>query len=118
MRTITITPKIRELASGLQFPEGPIAMPDGSIILVEIARRTLTRVGVDGKTRVIAALGGRPNGAAMGPGGKIYVMSLEPTQPRWLEKQLGSERYERLIALKAKWDPDHLLNPGLVPQSP
>jgi len=32
------------LAEGLQFPEGPIAMPDGSVILVEIKRGTLSRV--------------------------------------------------------------------------
>jgi gluconolactonase len=32
------------IAEGLQFPEGPIAMPDGSVILVEIRRKTLTRV--------------------------------------------------------------------------
>jgi len=32
------------LAEGLRFPEGPIAMADGSVILVEIARGTLSRV--------------------------------------------------------------------------
>jgi sugar lactone lactonase YvrE len=70
----TITPAFRQITSGLRFPEGPVAMPDGSVILVEIERRTLSRVTLDGKTRVIATLGGGPNGAAMGPGGKIYVM--------------------------------------------
>ena len=69
----TITPAVKQLASGLRFPEGPVAMPDGSVILVEIERRTLSRVTPDGKVRVIATLGGGPNGAAMGPGGKIYV---------------------------------------------
>jgi gluconolactonase len=69
----TITPAFRQIASGLQFPEGPVAMPDGSVILVEIARRTLSRVLPDGRVQVIAHLGGGPNGAAMGPGGKIYV---------------------------------------------
>ena len=54
------------LAEGLQFPEGPIAMPDGSVILVEIARGTLSRVW-NGKTEVICDLGGGPNGAAPGP---------------------------------------------------
>jgi gluconolactonase len=69
----TITPKFRTLASGLRFPEGPVAMPDGSIVLVEIERRTLSRVTTAGRVQVIATLGGGPNGAAMGPGGQIYV---------------------------------------------
>lgn len=63
----------REMTSGLQFPEGPVAMPDGSVVLVEIARRTLTRVHPDGRKTVIAELGGGPNGAAVGPDGKCYV---------------------------------------------
>lgn len=29
---------ITEITSGLRFPEGLIAMPDGSVIVVEIAR--------------------------------------------------------------------------------
>ena len=45
-----------EITSGLRFPEGPIAMPDGSIILVEIERGTLTRVAADGKQTIIAIL--------------------------------------------------------------
>lgn len=69
----TFTPKHTQIASGLRFPEGPVAMPDGSVILVEIERRTLSRVTPEGKIHVIARLGGGPNGAAMGPGGKIYV---------------------------------------------
>ena len=63
----------REIASGLKYPEGPIAMPDGSFVLVEIARGTLTRVGSDGVVEVIADLGGGPNGAAIGPDGYCYV---------------------------------------------
>ena len=44
----------KEITTGLKFPEGPVAMPDGSVILVEIARETLTRVMPDGKQHVIA----------------------------------------------------------------
>src|SRR5437879_13893170 len=69
----TITPNVRQITAGLRFPEGPVAMPDGSVVLVEIERRTLSRVTPDGKIHVIAKLGGGPNGAAVGPGGKIYV---------------------------------------------
>jgi gluconolactonase len=64
---------MKELATGLQFPEGPIALPDGSVLLVEIKRGTLTRIGADGKTSVVAKTGGGPNGAALGPDGKVYV---------------------------------------------
>ena len=63
----------KTITEGLLFPEGPIAMPDGSIILVEIARGTLTRVLPDGRTEVIAEPGGGPNGAAIGPDGACYV---------------------------------------------
>ncbi|MBI1395989.1 MAG: SMP-30/gluconolactonase/LRE family protein [Betaproteobacteria bacterium] len=63
----------REIASGLLFPEGPVAMADGSVVLVEIARGTLSRVHPDGRVSVVADLGGGPNGAAIGPDGKFYV---------------------------------------------
>jgi gluconolactonase len=61
------------VASGLQFPEGPIIMADGSVVLVEIQRRTLSRVTPNGKRETIAELGGGPNGAAIGPDGCVYV---------------------------------------------
>lgn len=72
------------MTTGLRFPEGPIAMPDGSVVLVEIARGTLTRVAPDGGTTVIAALGGGPNGAAIGPDGKCYVCNNGGFQ--WIER--------------------------------
>ncbi|WP_417595376.1 SMP-30/gluconolactonase/LRE family protein [Parasphingorhabdus sp.] len=61
------------VTEGLRFPEGPIAMPDGSVILVEIEAQQLTRVLPDGTKKLVAKTGGGPNGAAMGPDGKIYV---------------------------------------------
>jgi gluconolactonase len=64
---------VTEIATGLRFPEGPIAMDDGSVVLVEIARGTLSRVAPDGTVSVVAELGGGPNGAAIGPDGACYV---------------------------------------------
>src|SRR5215510_2811880 len=64
---------ITTIARGLRFPEGPIAMPDGSVVLVEIERQTLSRVHPSGEVSVVATLGGGPNGAALGPDGRCYV---------------------------------------------
>ena len=63
----------RVVTTGLEFPEGPIAMNDGSIVLVEIKRGTLTRVLPSGTQEIVAELGGGPNGIAIGPGGKCFV---------------------------------------------
>lgn len=64
---------MREITSGLRFPEGPVAMPDGSVLLVEIERRTLTRVHADGSREIVARPGGGPNGLAVGPDGAALV---------------------------------------------
>jgi len=65
---------VTEITSGLLVPEGPVAMTDGSVIVVEAARGTLSRVTPeDNKIEVVAELGGGPNGAALGPDGAIYV---------------------------------------------
>ncbi len=63
----------RILATGLQFPEGPVAMPDGSVLLVEMMRQQLTRVMPDGEKQVVAKIEGGPNGAAIGPDGHCYI---------------------------------------------
>ena len=60
------------LATGLRFPEGPVAMPDGSVILVEIAGGRITRIQPDGSKQTVAEPGGGPNGLAIGPDGKLY----------------------------------------------
>ena len=65
--------EFRTIAEGLRFPEGPIAMPDGSVILVEIEAGRLTRVQPSGAKEIVAEPGGGPNGAAMGADGACYV---------------------------------------------
>ncbi len=61
------------VCEGLEFPEGPIAMADGSVILTEIKGQRLTRVKPDGSKEVVVETGGGPNGAAIGPDNAIYI---------------------------------------------
>src|SRR3979411_1151782 len=67
---------IRILTSGLEFPEGPVWMADGSGILGEIKGRKVSRaarVAPDGWKTEIGKAGGGPNGVATGPDGALYV---------------------------------------------
>lgn len=75
----------RVVTTGLRFPEGPVAMPDGSVLVVEIAGKALTRVHEDGRHEVIAELEGGPNGAAIGPDRKCYICN----SGGWLYRQQG-----------------------------
>lgn len=64
---------IREIASGLEFPEGPVALADGSVLVVEMAAGRITRIRADGSKQTVARTGGGPNGLAVGPDGALYV---------------------------------------------
>lgn len=60
------------IAEGLAFPEGPVVMPDGSCIVVEIHAGKITRCW-NGRTETVAEPGGGPNGAAIGPDGALWI---------------------------------------------
>ena len=64
---------MKVIATGLKFPEGPVVMPDGSVVVTEIAGGTLQRINPDGTVGLVADTGGGANGAALGPDGKLYV---------------------------------------------
>jgi gluconolactonase len=70
--------EIRVTATGLRFPEGPVEMADGSVILGEIAGGTVTRVMPDGTKTVVSAAGGGPNGLALGPYRGGYIQRIDP----------------------------------------
>lgn len=65
--------EIEIVTDGLRFPEGPVWMLDGSVIVTEVAAGVLTRVWPDGRKETVAECGGGPNGAAIGPDGNLYV---------------------------------------------
>jgi gluconolactonase len=71
-----------KVAEGLDFPEGPVAMPDGSIVFTEITGGRLRRYrpGPErpserdhGEVAAFAQTDGGPNGATLGADGSIYV---------------------------------------------
>ncbi len=61
------------IAEGLRFPEGPVAFADGSVVVVEIAAGAVTRIRPDGTKERVADTGGGPNGAAVGPDGRLWI---------------------------------------------
>ncbi|WP_235535715.1 SMP-30/gluconolactonase/LRE family protein [Sphingopyxis sp. Root1497] len=65
------TPEI--ICDGLGFPEGPVALADGSVLLMEIEHGTVSRVSPDGRRSIVKEVGGGPNGAAIGPDGALYI---------------------------------------------
>jgi len=67
------TSVLTQVCDGLFFPEGPVAMPDGSVIVTEMFGSKLTRVSPDGTKSTVANIVGLPNGLALGPGGYLYL---------------------------------------------
>ncbi|MEQ8717025.1 MAG: SMP-30/gluconolactonase/LRE family protein [Acidimicrobiales bacterium] len=65
------------IATDLAFPEGPVALSDGDVLIVEVRGPRITRVSPDGSTSVVVDYGDAetagPNGLAIGPDGALYV---------------------------------------------
>ena len=57
-----------EIASGLEFPEGPIALADGSVLVVELLGHRLV-ASFPTAIETVAEIPGGPNRAAIGPDG-------------------------------------------------
>lgn len=70
---------------GLGFPEGPVALDDGSIAFVDLLHRKI-RAYRDGEVREICTLPGAPNGMRLGPDGMLYVANNGGIAPRSLEE--------------------------------
>ena len=92
------------IAEGLAFPEGPVVMADGSVIVVEIHGKQVTRCW-NGRKEVVARPGGGPNGAAVGPDGALYVCNSggmghdgSPTEAGRIERiDIASGKVDRLF---------------------
>jgi gluconolactonase len=60
------------IAEGLGFPEGPVVMADGSVIVVDVMGGRVVRCW-NGRTETICTPGGGPNGLAIGPDGALWL---------------------------------------------
>lgn len=61
------------VAEGLAGSEGPAAASDGSVYFTEGRAGKIHRIAPDGMVSLFAANDEGPDGAEMGPGGKLYV---------------------------------------------
>ena len=93
---------VRVLAEGLQFPEGPVAFEDSSVVVVEIAGGRISRIASDGRRTTVAEVGGGPNGAAVGPDGALYVCNnggFDRSSPSCVQRvDLDTGKFEVLYA--------------------
>lgn len=73
------------LAKGLQFPEGPVPMADGSVIFCEITAKRLSRWQPGGGVEAVFDFaGGAPNGATLGPDGALYICNNGGRPPAYV----------------------------------
>jgi gluconolactonase len=84
------------LTDGLQFPEGPVWAPDGTLYVTEITGGRITAVAPDGSKRTFADTGGAPNGAALGPDGHLYVTNNGGKEPGYIQRIDAHGKVERL----------------------
>ena len=89
---------------GLRFPEGPLALADGSILVSEVAGARVSRI-VDGRVARTYAFQGTPAGCALGPDGALYVCNSGGTtfrerdgrlEPSGTPAEYAGGRIERL----------------------
>lgn len=106
---------------GLGFPEGPVALPDGSIAFVDLLHAKV-RAWRDGETREIATLPGAPNGMRLGADGHLYICNNGGIAPLSMHELNHSDpqisgRIQRL-SLAGTWSDFATDLPGAKPSRP
>jgi gluconolactonase len=83
------------VAEGLAFPEGPVVMADGSVIVVESFGGRITRCW-NGRKETVCEIGDGPNGGAIGPDGALYVCNNGGIGPEYFARSDREGRIERV----------------------
>jgi gluconolactonase len=93
---------VEVVTEGLAFPEGPVVMADGSVIVVEMMAARISRCW-NGRRETICEIGGGPNGLAIGPDGALWVCNnggiipgVERGPGRIERVDLSTGRFERV----------------------
>lgn len=92
-------PEFEVIADELDFPEGPVVMSDGSVIVAEVLGGRVTRCWGKGRKEAVADVGGGPNGLAIGPDGALYVCNsggVDAQTFRWNTGPGSEGRIERV----------------------
>lgn len=108
------------VAEGLAFPEGPVVMADGSVIVVEVAGGRITRCW-NGCKETICEIGGGPNGLAIGPDGALYVCNNGGMSRDKMESETGpgaEGRIERVDLTTGKVERVYESCDGIALQGP
>ncbi|HYU80377.1 MAG TPA: SMP-30/gluconolactonase/LRE family protein [Vicinamibacterales bacterium] len=73
---------VKVIKSGFQGTEGPIAMPDGSVIFTETQANRVTRIGPDDTTSVFLENTNGSNGLAFDAKGRLISVQTTPGQTK------------------------------------
>jgi gluconolactonase len=81
----------------LGAPEGPVLLPDGSWLVVEMTldRGWVARISADGKSKRVLARTGRPNGLAVDRRGRVWI--AESLDPRLLRFTLSDAEHGEVV---------------------
>ena len=84
-------------ATDLGSPEGPVLLPDGSFLVVEmnLDRGWVARISPDGRTKRVLARTGRPNGLAVDRLGRVWI--AESLRQHLLRFSLGDSDAREVV---------------------
>jgi gluconolactonase len=88
--------RMRRLAEGLAWPEGPVVLPGGRIAFVETYRSQVSVYETGCPVRRLAYTGGGPNAVVTGPDGALYVTQNGGVVGPWRAEDIRAPSIQRI----------------------